>query len=145
QNRGAGKLARVRETLRRGMMLEGAYGVMILCVTQLIKGPVMRLFAAQDSAAMVQMGVDYLTLMAFFYILPGMTNGIQGFFRGMGEMKTTLVCTLIQITIRTLIVFLLVPRVGITGAAWACAIGWGFMLVYAAYRYRIVRRALDEE
>lgn len=123
QNRGAGEHARVGETLRRGMMIEAAYGVLICAAVLLVKEPVMRLFAAQDSMQMVSMGVDYLTLMAFFYILPGITNGIQGYFRGMGEMKTTLVATFIQISIRALVVAVLVPRVGLNGAAWACAIG----------------------
>lgn len=140
QNRGAGEHARVGETLRRGMMIEAAYGVLICAAVLLVKEPVMRLFAAQDSMQMVSMGVDYLTLMAFFYILPGITNGIQGYFRGMGEMKTTLVATFIQISIRALVVAVLVPRVGLNGAAWACAIGWSAMLCYTFARYRKVRK-----
>lgn len=139
QNRGAGEHVRVGETLRRGMMIEAAYGVLICAAVLLVKEPVMRLFAAQDSMQMVSMGVDYLTLMAFFYILPGITNGIQGYFRGMGEMKTTLVATFIQISIRALVVAVLVPRVGLNGAAWACAIGWSAMLCYTFARYRKVR------
>lgn len=139
QNRGAGEHARVGETLRCGMMIEAAYGVLICAAVLLVKEPVMRLFAAQDSMQMVSMGVDYLTLMAFFYILPGITNGIQGYFRGMGEMKTTLVATFIQISIRALVVAVLVPRVGLNGAAWACAIGWSAMLCYTFARYRKVR------
>ena len=139
QNRGAGEHARVGETLRRGMMIEAAYGVLICAAVLLAKEPVMRLFAAQDSMQMVSMGVDYLTLMAFFYILPGITNGIQGYFRGMGEMKTTLVATFIQIFVRALVVWLLVPRMGLNGAAWACAMGWCLMLVYTFFRYRKVR------
>lgn len=139
QNRGAGEHARVGETLRRGMMIEAAYGVLICAAVLLVKEPVMRLFAAQDSMQMVSMGVDYLTLMAFFYILPGITNGIQGYFRGMGEMKTTLVATFIQISIRALVVAVLVPRVGLNGAAWACAIGWSAMLCYTFARYRKVK------
>ena len=142
QNRGAGQHARVRESLRTGLRLEAVYGVLILLVVQGVKRPVMRLFAAQDSVAMIGMGVDYLTLMAFFYILPGLTNGIQGFFRGMGEMKTTLAATFIQISVRTLTVYLLVPRVGISGAALGCAIGWGCMLIYAYARYRAIRRRM---
>ncbi len=140
QNRGAGQTQRVRETLRRGMALELAYGVLICIVTLLGKMPVMRLFAAQDSEQMVAMGVDYLTWMAFFYLLPGLTNGIQGYFRGMGEMKTTLIATAIQISVRTLVVYLLVPRVGLTAAAWACAIGWACMLVFTYWRYRALCR-----
>ena len=140
QNRGAGQTQRVRETLRRGLALELAYGVLICIVTLLGKTPVMRLFAAQDSEQMVAMGVDYLTWMAFFYLLPGLTNGIQGYFRGMGEMKTTLIATAIQISVRTLVVYLLVPRAGLTAAAWACAIGWACMLVFTYWRYRALCR-----
>ena len=143
QNRGAGQRERVRRTLRTGMSLELLYGMLICAATLLCRTPVMRLFAAQDSERMVQMGVDYLTWMAFFYLLPGMTNGIQGYFRGMGEMKTTLVATAIQISVRTLVVYLLVPAVGLTAAAWACAIGWCCMLVYAYVRYRSVSRAME--
>ena len=143
QNRGAGQRERVRRTLRTGMTLELFYGVLICAATLLCRTPVMRLFAAQDSERMVQMGVDYLTWMAFFYLLPGLTNGIQGYFRGMGEMKTTLVATAIQISVRTLVVYLLVPAVGLTAAAWACAIGWCCMLVYAFVRYRSVSRAME--
>ena len=139
QNRGAGEHARVGETLRRGMMIEAAYGVLICAAVLLVKEPVMRLFAAQDSMQMVSMGGDYLTRRACFYILPGITNGIQGYFRGMGEMKTTLVATFIQISIRALVVAVLVPRVGLNGAAWACAIGWSAMLCYTFARYRKVR------
>ena len=143
QNRGAGKRDRVRETLQKGMRLELCYGVTILAIVQLVKQPVMRLFAAQDSASMLSMGVDYLSLMAFFYVLPGLTNGIQGFFRGMGEMKTTLVATFIQISIRALVVYLLVPRIGLSGAAYACAIGWSCMLVYTFFRYKTVSKQLN--
>lgn len=139
QNRGAGNRKRVRETTKKGFLLELGYGVLILLVMQLIKRPVMNLFAAQDSRQMVEMGVDYLSLMAFFYILPGMTNGIQGYFRGMGEMKTTLVGTFIQITVRAVVVYVLVPRIGLSGAAIACAAGWCCMLVYAGARYTVVR------
>ena len=32
--------------------------------------------------------------------------------------------------------------IGLSGAAVACAVGWSFMLVYAFFRYRIIRRRL---
>jgi len=145
QNRGAGQKARVRETLKTGMGMEFAYSVAILLTTLLIKEPVMRLFAASGSTDMIEMGVSYLSLMAFFYILPGMTNGIQGYFRGMGEMKTTLVNTAIQISVRAAIVYILVPRIGLRGAAIGCAVGWCCMLVNCAVQYRKVQRRYETE
>ena len=35
-------------------------------------------------------GVIYLHLIAVMYILPAITNAIQGFFRGIGDLKVTL-------------------------------------------------------
>lgn len=145
QNRGAGKKARVKETLKTGMGLELAYGAAILIVTLLIKEPVMRLFAASGSTGMVRMGVEYLSMMAFFYILPGLTNGIQGYFRGMGKMKTTLINTAIQISVRAAIVYVFVPRIGLRGAAIGCAVGWCCMLVNCDIQYRKVKRRYESE
>ena len=117
----------------------------LLMATLLLKEPVMRLFAAQGSTKMIEMGVEYLSLMAFFYVLPGLTNGIQGYFRGMGEMKTTLINTAIQISVRAAIVYLLVPRIGLRGAAIGCAVGWCCMLVNCRCQYRRVQRKFEDE
>ena len=100
---------------------------------------------AQQKIGPQAVALSYLSVMAFFYILPAMTNGMQGFFRGMGEMKTTLAATFIQISIRTLVVYGIVPRVGITGAAYACAIGWVCMLVFTTIRYRAVISAYKKD
>lgn len=135
QNRGAGNSRRVRETLRAGLLLESAYWVFICAATLLLKMPLMKLFAPPGSTEMIRAGVDYLTIMAFLYLMPGFTNGMQGFFRGMGNMKTTLAGTAIQIFLRAAFVYLLVPRIGITGAAYACMAGWTCMLLYEVPYY----------
>lgn len=129
QNRGAGKKERVKKGFRYGLLVEAGYWVMICTAILLLKEPLMRLFVSEGDTKMVAPGVEYLSLMAFFYLMPAFTNGIQGFFRGMGNMSITLVSTLIQITFRVVFVYLLVPRMGMTGVAWACLIGWSFMLM----------------
>ena len=78
---------------------------------------------------MLSIGVSYLGLMGLFYIFPAFTNSFQGFFRGMGNMTITLWGTITQISFRVLFVYLLVPRIGLDGVAWASAIGWSFMLL----------------
>lgn len=68
--------------------------------------------------------------MAFFYILPGLTNVTQGYFRGWGKTGVTLLGTLTQIGLRTILTFVLLPLYGIKGIAFASAIGWIGMLVW---------------
>lgn len=129
QNRGAGNRERVKKGFRYGLLVEAGYWVIICTVILLLKEPIMRLFVSEGDVGLVELGVEYLSLMAFFYLMPAFTNGIQGFFRGMGNMSITLISTLIQISFRVLFVYLLVPRMGMKGVAFACLIGWSFMLL----------------
>ncbi len=129
QNRGAGKSERVWEGFREGMMLEAAYGALICAATFLLKENVMLLFVDPSQTRVIADGVTYLKWMSLFYFFPAMTNGVQGYFRGMGKMKMTLWGTLTQISFRALFVFLLTPVWSIAGVAFASAVGWTFMLL----------------
>ncbi len=141
QNRGAGKLCRIRQGFREGIRLEALWWVLIGSFTLLLRGPIVTLFVEGEGAAeVIDLGSRYLLLMAGFYLLPAMTNGVQGFFRGMGKMGTTMLGTFTQASIRTVCVYLLAPRLGITGIAFACAIGWTAMLLFEVPYYFITCR-----
>ena len=142
QNRGAGKTERIREGFRKGITLELSYGVLVCLVTFILRRVLVALFVSGESAGdVVSCGVEYLTCMAFFYILPSLTNGFQGFYRGMGKMKTTVLGTFIQTSVRTLCTYLLAPAAGIKGIAFSCAFGWTLMLFFEIpYYFITVRR-----
>lgn len=141
QNRGAGKKNRIRPGLRRGIQLEFAYWILIGTAVALMKTPLVSLFVTGSGAQeVIRLGSDYLSCMALFYLFPAMTNGVQGFFRGMGKLYTTMACTLLQASVRTLCTFLLTPRLGITGIAFSCAIGWSVMLLFEVPYYFVTCR-----
>lgn len=141
QNRGAGQDGRIRSGLKSGLRLEFFYWIMICGLTLLLHRPIMELFiSGEGEAGMMEIGSQYLTAMAFFYLFPAFTNGIQGFFRGMGNMRVTLLCTFIQTSLRVIFTFLLVPHMGIYGVCFACAIGWSAMLLYEVPYYFYTRR-----
>ncbi len=97
----------------------------------------MKLFVSGEEEVLINAGTTYLGYMAFFYLLPAFTNGLQGFFRGMGDMKITLVGTITQISLRVFFVFLLVPKVGMVGVAFSSLLGWiGMLLVEIPYSRR---------
>ena len=130
QNRGGGKKDRIAKGLRRGLLLEFFYWIFICLLILLIREPVMGLFVTGEGAGeIVAIGCQYLGTMAFFYLLPAFTNGMQGFFRGMGYMRMTLLGTFIQTSLRVLFTWILAPMTGIYGVAFACAIGWSAMLL----------------
>ena len=142
QNRGAGKQERIVSGFRKGLMLEFCYWILICSATLIFREPIMSLFVKDTHAPeIIETGSKYLTSMAFFYLLPAFTNGMQGFFRGMGKMRVTLVGTFIQTSLRVLFTFLLVPHFGIYGIPFACAIGWAVMLLYEVPRYFALKKA----
>lgn len=143
QNRGANSKKRVKDGFKIGLCIEFCYWVLICIVILCLKEPIMKLFVSSEDTSMVGLGVHYLGFMAFFYLLPAFTNGVQGFFRGMGNMKITLVSTLIQISFRVIFVYVLVPHIGMVGVAYASLIGWIFMLAYEVPYYFIYKRKND--
>lgn len=132
QNRGAKKYNRILKGFKNGMVIEVIYWMLICATVLLLKEPIMRMFVTEEgSGDIISLGSQYLGLMAFFYILPAFTNGIQGFFRGMGAMNLTLIGTLIQTSLRVVFTYLLSPTLGINGIAYSCVIGWSAMLMFA--------------
>lgn len=130
QNRGAHKEERIKRGYAVGMGLEFCYWILVGSITILFKEQIVSLFVTGDSAAkVVSIGTEYLALMALFYLWPAMTNGVQGFFRGMGKLKITLLGTFIQTSIRVIFTYLLAPTMGIRGIAFACMTGWSVMLL----------------
>jgi len=143
QNRGANNKKRVKDGFKIGLCVEFCYWILICIVILCLKEPIMKLFVSSEDTSMVSLGVCYLDLMAFFYLLPAFTNGIQGFFRGMGNMKITLISTIIQILFRVIFVYVLVPHIGMVGVAYASLIGWILMLAYEVPYYFIYKRKND--
>ena len=143
QNRGAGDRKRVKETLWKGILIGLIYYPIICALILLFRHPLIQLFAPTSGGEeMVRLGVSYLSIKAFTIIFPCVTNAMQGFMRGMGNMTITLISTILQISIRTLFVYILVPKIGITGEAYACAIGWTAMILFEYSYYFLQRRKL---
>jgi len=126
QNRGAGKGERVERGFRRGMSLEFAAGAAVCLAVLVLRRPLMTLFTRDGD--IVEKGVRYFDVIGFCYWLPCITNGMQGYFRGMGRMTVTLFGTLSQISVRVLATLLLVPAMDIPGVGLACVLGWCAML-----------------
>ena len=136
QNRGAGQTARIRRGFAVGLRLELGYWLLMGSLTLLLRRGILSLFVAGEGAAdVIALGSTYLGCMAVFYALPALTNGFQGFYRGMGKMTTTLIGTCLQAGLRAAAAAVLAPRVGLPGIAFACAFGWCVMLAFEVPYY----------
>ena len=94
QSKGAGKKSRLKEAFRCGMRIEMVYGVIIFIICFVFANPLMRLFTSDTDVC--RHGVTYLRLISIMYLLPAATNGIQGYFRGIGDLKITLISSFVN-------------------------------------------------
>lgn len=137
QNQGAGFKDRMKKGFQTGLLLEVLYALLLGTLCMIFAKPILSLFVNKSDAnasEVISMGTKYIHMMAFLYIIPGITNGLQGWFRGIGDLKVTLLSTFMNMTGRIACAYILVyvfhqMNMGILVFAWANLIGWIVMLL----------------
>lgn len=129
QNKGAGKNNRMREGFRCGLTLEIIYGIVIFLICFIFARPLMLMFVKDEEV--IRHGVTYLHLISIMYLLPALTNGIQGYFRGIGDLKITLISSFVNMGVRVLAALPLVFifGLGIEALPFSYLAGWVGMLI----------------
>lgn len=136
QNLGAGRGERVREALRRTMLLNLAVTGSLIVLLLAAPNKLMSFFLNDGETQALAMGARYLRLMALFYLFGVFCNTFQGFFRGLGRMDVVFYATLIQIPVRVITAYTLTGAMGIDSVAAATAAGWLCMAAYQAFEGR---------
>ena len=141
QNKGAGKNDRMREGFRCGMILELVYGAAVMLICLGFARPLMSLFVKDEEV--IGHGVVYLHLIAVMYILPAITNALQGFFRGIGDLKVTLMSSFTNMAVRVIAAapMVLLWNFGIEALPYSYLAGWiAMLLVETRLMLRIYRK-----
>jgi putative MATE family efflux protein len=130
QNAGAKRYDRVRETFGWGVFLELVFSFGIAVILYAFAREIMNLFTTDPGV--IQEGVSYLHLIAFMYFLPALTNVIQGYFRGIGDLRVTLISSIINMSVRCISCYILLFRLGFsfTVIPWSYCAGWIGMMLY---------------
>lgn len=141
QNKGAGKNDRMREGFRCGMILELVYGAAVMLICLGFARPLMSLFVKDEEV--IGHGVVYLHLIAVMYILPAITNALQGFFRGIGDLKVTLMSSFTNMAVSVIAAapMVLLWNFGIEALPYSYLAGWiAMLLVETPLMLRIYRK-----
>ena len=132
QNRGAGKLRRMKQGFYCTILLEAVYTAVVLALVFVFSRQIMELFVGEDYGEVVSLGISYLKLISLMYVMPAATNIIQGFFRGLGDLKVTLISTILNMSARFLSAWIMIHILhgGFERLAWANFWGWVAMLLF---------------
>lgn len=152
QNKGAKKYERAKKGWWAGFTMNLIYGVIISTLIALFKEQIMNMFISSDEGissskdAIVELGVNYYSIMALFYIFPCITNSLQSYFRGIGKLNFVFYSTFVQIIARVSFVYIFASMSFINplqATAYATGVGWGFMISFEVpfllYFYRTNR------
>ena len=122
QNLGSGNCSRVFAFARSGITWNLLFGgcVGVLCYT--LPEQMIGLFS--NNPAVIEVGAEYLRTMSFLYILAFLNETIRCLLRGMGKLRLTIATSICQIVMRTVLAYLLVPRLGLQGVCISVLIGW---------------------
>lgn len=138
QNRGHKDPLRVRDTMKWGLLAALCYFPIVFTAVMIFKRPLVTVLTPDGESAMIAMGVSYLSVKAWIFLWACIVNANQGYLRGSSKMHIALISTILQISIRAILVCLFVPQYGITAEAYACAIGWTVQMIFG-YGYYFIR------
>ena len=84
-----------------------------------------------------------MTVIAVFYVLCFVGNTFVGLYRGIGMVRVPVLGTILQITIRVILSYLLINTMGLAAIALATGVGWAAVVSYQIILYRVkVRNSL---
>lgn len=75
-------------------------------------------------------GVEYLKIVAVFYVFCFIGNVFVGYYRGIGQAFLPLAGTTLHISVRVVLSWLLVKHMGLGAVALATGAGWVFVAVF---------------
>lgn len=143
QNLGHGDRKRVQMFYRVGVRVEVVLALALGAVCFLLPEQIIGLFS--DNEEVIAAGAGYTGTMACIYLFPFLGEVIQGFFRGLGRLRLTMVASLLQVGLRVVLSYFLIPIWGMAGICVSVASGW-VLLVIIEGSYSIRKaRALTAE
>jgi Na+-driven multidrug efflux pump len=97
--------------------------------------PLLSVFVSASETEIIQIGTQYLFIVASFYCLIGYLFMFYGLFRGIGKPGVSIILTIISLGTRVILAYTLssVPSIGLIGIWWSIPIGWALADIVGFY------------
>ena len=135
QNMGAEKLERVRQGFRAGLKLVWTLSVPLVLLYLLAGKYLLYIFLDDPSGTAMQVGIQFLRVLAPFYFVISAKLVSDGILRGAGLMKQFMVATFTDLILRVALAKLLSVPFGTLGIWCAWPIGWTVAMVLSVLFY----------
>lgn len=140
QNRGAGDKKRALKGFHQGLGLMIVFVIILSALQAALTRGAVQLLMGNPSETVMKNAVLYMNVVSVFYILNFIGNAGVGFFRGIGKISVPVIGSTLHISIRVVLSYLLIGRMGLEAVAFATGIGWISVVLYQIVVYRKVRK-----
>ena len=135
QNLGIKRFDRIRKGFLSSILTSTIFCALITLFVLVFSKPLIGLFT-QDSDV-IELGQTYLRIEGLFYVLIGYLFLFYALFRGLGEVKTSIVLTIISLATRVILAYTLVYfGLGIHSIFVSIPIGWLLADITGYYLYK---------
>lgn len=138
QNFGAKKEARIREGIKKAVLMAMAFCIVISIGVFVFAKPLMHIFVQPEETAILAAGVEYLRIEGAFYCGIGCLFLLYGFYRAVKLPGMSVVLTVISLGTRVVLAYVLssIEAIGVTGIWWSVPIGWALADLAGFWYYR---------
>ena len=138
QNFGAKKEARIREGIKKAVLMAMAFCIVISIGVFVFAKPLMLIFVQPEETAILAAGVEYLRIEGAFYCGIGCLFLLYGFYRAVKLPGMSVVLTVISLGTRVVLAYALssIDAIGVTGIWWSVPIGWALADLVGFWYYR---------
>ena len=98
------------------------------------------LLIGNASAAVISQSFHYLMTVSCFYVFCFIGSTFVGFYKGIGMVHVPVYGTIVQMTFRILISWLLINHIGLPAVAIGTGIGWMAINIYQSLLFRFSKR-----
>jgi len=136
QNIGAEKPDRVRQGFKAGVKLVWLLSLPLVALYLLGGGVLLRIFLDDTTGTAMQVGIQFLRVLAPFYFVISAKLVSDGILRGAGLMKQFMAATFTDLILRVVLAKVLSVPFGTLGIWYAWPIGWTIAAVMSVLFYR---------
>lgn len=140
QNRGAGDKKRAGAGFKQGLIVMLTLALILSVLMMAVTKYAVLLLMGNPSANVLKNADEYMLVISIFYFLCFTGSTFVGFFRGVGRVEVPVIGTFIQMSIRVVLSYLLIGRIGLKAVALATGFGWLAIVVYLAITYKCAVR-----
>ena len=129
KNMGANDKKMIKTTMKVGIAITLCYDFIVCVVLFALAPKLVPMFISDISPTALETGVTYLRIMAFLYFFAGINQMYQGYFRGIGKPRVTIISTTVSISTRIISTYLLISQLGIVAVCLGTLLGWVVMTI----------------